>query len=127
MSYAPKGKPAPVVGPGEFRFAAMRLEHGHIYGMCNGLTEAGAQLAAVHDADPAKVACDYPPYTLNKIARAKWVDAGGPAVNLVKNFNWTNDDQNQVAADIAAGKTYDQAAEAWIAKNQAKVDAWLQG
>jgi len=42
MSYAPQGRPEPVVGPGEFVFAAMHLDHGHIYGMCNGLTEAGA-------------------------------------------------------------------------------------
>ncbi|MFN8148550.1 MAG: ABC transporter substrate-binding protein [Candidatus Nanopelagicales bacterium] len=78
------------------------------------------------DADPAKVACDYPPYTLNKIARAKWVEAGGPAVDFLKKFNWTNDDQNQVAADIAAGKSYDEAAKNWIDKNQDKVKAWLQ-
>ena len=38
MNYAPKGKPKPVVGPGEFKIAAMHLDHGHIYGMCNGLT-----------------------------------------------------------------------------------------
>ncbi len=55
MNYAPKGKPSAVVGPGEFRFAAMRLDHGHIYGMCNGLIEAGAELKWVYDADPAKV------------------------------------------------------------------------
>jgi hypothetical protein len=41
MNYAPKGKPKPVVKPGEFVFSAVRLDHGHIYGMCNGLTEAG--------------------------------------------------------------------------------------
>ena len=56
MSYAPRGKPAPVVAPGEFRFAALALEHGHIHGMCNGLTEAGGELALVFDPDPAKVA-----------------------------------------------------------------------
>ena len=33
-------KPQPVVGPGEFQFAAVGLEHGHIYGMTNGLLEA---------------------------------------------------------------------------------------
>ena len=55
MSYAPQGKPAPVVKPGEFKFAAMHLDHGHIGGMCNGLTEAGAELVAVYDPDPAKV------------------------------------------------------------------------
>ena len=56
MTYAPKGRVQPVVGPGEFPVAAMRLDHGHIYGMCNGLVEAGAEIVAVHDPDPAKVA-----------------------------------------------------------------------
>lgn len=56
MNYAPQGKPAPVVKKGEFVFAAHSLDHGHIYGMCNGLLEAGGQLKAVYDPDPAKVA-----------------------------------------------------------------------
>ena len=55
MSHAPKGKPDPVCGPGEFTIAAVALEHGHIHGMCNGLTEAGATLKWVYDPDPAKV------------------------------------------------------------------------
>jgi predicted dehydrogenase len=33
----------------------MSLDHGHIYGMCNGLQEAGATLKWVYDADPDKV------------------------------------------------------------------------
>ncbi|XEC94707.1 Gfo/Idh/MocA family protein [Paenibacillus tarimensis] len=63
MNYAPQGKPSPVVEPGQFTFAAMALEHGHIYGMCNGLIEAGATLKWVYDPDPEKVKrfCDkYP-------------------------------------------------------------------
>ena len=55
MNYAPKGKPKPVCKEGEFVFAAIALDHGHIYGMCNGLTEAGATLKYVYDPDPAKV------------------------------------------------------------------------
>jgi len=55
MNYAPKGKPQPVVQPGEFIIAAAGLDHGHIYGMCNGLTEAGATLKWVYDPDAAKV------------------------------------------------------------------------
>ncbi len=55
MNYAPKGKPNPVVKPGEFVFSAIALDHGHIYGMCNGLIEAGATLKYVYDPDPAKV------------------------------------------------------------------------
>ena len=42
MNYAPKGKPQPVVEPGQFTFAAAALDHGHIHGQCNGLLEAGA-------------------------------------------------------------------------------------
>ena len=44
MNYAPQGKPSPVVKPGEFAFAAAHLDHGHIYGQCNGLLEAGGEL-----------------------------------------------------------------------------------
>jgi predicted dehydrogenase len=56
MNYAPVGKPNPVVKPQEFIFAAVALDHGHIYGMCNGLIEAGATLRWVYDHDPDKVA-----------------------------------------------------------------------
>lgn len=55
MNYAPKGKPVPVVKEGEFTIAAIALDHGHIYGMCNGLVEAGAKLKWVYDPDPNKV------------------------------------------------------------------------
>jgi len=55
MNYAPSGKPDPVVKPGEFNFAAVHLDHGHIYGQCNGLIEGGATLKWVYDPDPAKV------------------------------------------------------------------------
>ncbi len=55
MNYAPKGKPAPVVALGEFCIAAIALDHGHIYGMCNGLVEAGAKVKWVYDPDKEKV------------------------------------------------------------------------
>ena len=55
MNYAPEGKARPVVDPGEFAIAAVALDHGHIYGMCNGLTEAGAHVKWVYDPDPKKV------------------------------------------------------------------------
>lgn len=54
MNYAPIGKSDPVVNEGEFSFAAIALEHGHIYGMCNGLIEAGGTLKWVYDPDPNK-------------------------------------------------------------------------
>ena len=54
MNYAPVGKPSPVVKKGEFVFSAIGLDHGHIYGQCNGLIEAGGVLKSVYDPDPAK-------------------------------------------------------------------------
>lgn len=56
MNYAPQGKPNRVCQPGDFRFAAIGLDHGHIYGMCNGLREAGGELVLVYDPDPSKIA-----------------------------------------------------------------------
>jgi predicted dehydrogenase len=70
MNYAPQGKPAPVVKEGEFPFAAIGLDHGHIYGQCNGLIEAGGTLRSVYDPDPVKVA-DF----VRKYPQAKVVDA----------------------------------------------------
>ena len=57
MNYAPlsQGKKHVAVKPGEFRFSAIGLDHGHIYGMTNGLLEAGAALVSVFDPDPARV------------------------------------------------------------------------
>jgi glycine betaine/proline transport system substrate-binding protein len=78
------------------------------------------------DADAEKIACDYPPYDLDKIASKKFMDANGPAAQLVKNFKWTNDDQNLVAKYIAVDKmSPEDAAEKWVKDNQSKVDAWL--
>lgn len=55
-TYAPAPMPAPVVEPGDFTIAAIGLDHGHIFGMCEGLIGAGAQLKWVYDPDPGKVA-----------------------------------------------------------------------
>jgi glycine betaine/proline transport system substrate-binding protein len=80
------------------------------------------------DADAAKVNCDYPPYALNKLISTKFADSGSPAVDLIKNFQWTNDDQNLVSTYIAQdGMSPDDAAKKWIDDNQDKVDAWLAG
>jgi predicted dehydrogenase len=72
MTYAPEGRARPVVRPGEFNVAAAYLSHGHIYGQCNGLTEAGAVLKWVYDPDPQKV----------ETFRAKF-----PSVNVARSFD----------------------------------------
>ena len=80
------------------------------------------------DTDPKKVACDYPPYELNKVVSVKFATSGSPAWNLVKNFSWTNDDQNLVAKYIAQDRmTDEQAAKKWVDANPDKVKAWMAG
>jgi glycine betaine/proline transport system substrate-binding protein len=78
------------------------------------------------DADAAKVACDYPPYDLNKIASTTFANSGSPAAELAKKFQWTNEDQNSVARSIAVDKLSDEeAAKKWVEANPDKVQAWL--
>lgn len=80
------------------------------------------------DADPKAVNCDYPPYPLNKVARAEFMSSGSPAATMIKNFSWTNEDQNAVAEMITAQKMSDaDAAKKWVDANPDKVAAWLQG
>jgi glycine betaine/proline transport system substrate-binding protein len=77
------------------------------------------------DADAAKVACDYASTPLPKIAATKFMASGSPAATLVKNFNWTNDDQNLVAKYIAQDKlSPEAAAKKWVDANPDKVKAW---
>lgn len=83
MNYAPQGKPRPVVLAGEFVFAAMALEHGHIYGMCNGLREAGATLKWVYDPDPAKVETFVAAYPETQVAQSEEQILQDPEVRLV--------------------------------------------
>ncbi|MGW0706113.1 ABC transporter substrate-binding protein [Streptomyces sp. NPDC002643] len=79
------------------------------------------------DADAAKVACDYPVYKLDKIVSTKFAESGSPAYDLVKNFSWTNDDQNTVAKYIAVDKmTPEAAAKKWVEANRSKVEAWIK-
>jgi glycine betaine/proline transport system substrate-binding protein len=77
------------------------------------------------DADAKKVACDYPEYTLDKIVSKKFADGGGKLYDLVKNFNWTNDDQNLVSGYINSGMSHDEAAKKWADANEAKWKAWI--
>ena len=78
------------------------------------------------DADPKAVACDYPLYTMNKIVATSFVENGGAAYELVKNFQWTNEDQNVVADYITnGGMSADEAGDKWVADNEATWSAWM--
>lgn len=83
MTYAPQGKPSPVCRPGDFVFAAAALDHGHIYGQCNGLLEAGGELRWVYDPDPAKVEAFLAKYPQAKPARSLDQILDDPGVSMV--------------------------------------------
>ena len=68
---------------------------------------------------------DYPATPLIKLATKKLMDSGSPFATLVTNFQWTNEDQNAVAADIEGGMDQVAAAQKWIDANPDKVKAWL--
>ena len=78
------------------------------------------------DADKEKVACDYPVTDLNKIISTKFNNEGGKAATLVKNFKWTNADQNEVANDITNnGMSDDEAAKKWVDAHPDVWKAWI--
>lgn len=80
------------------------------------------------DSNPSAIKCGYPIYNLDKIVSTKFAQSGSPAYNLVKNFHWTNDQQNVVAKYIAQdGMSPTAAAKKWIAANQSLVNSWLKG
>lgn len=106
MNYAPKGKPQPVVKPGEFGFSAVGLDHGHIYGMCNGLTEAGATLRYVYDPDPAKVAAFRKAFPQARAARSEQEVLDDAETRLVAGAAVTSERCPLGLRVLEAGKDY---------------------
>jgi predicted dehydrogenase len=106
MNYAPKGKPNPVVKKGEFPFAAIGLDHGHIYGMCNGLSEAGGTLKSVYDPDPKKVDafCEKFPGLVR--ARSEEEILSDPEIKLVASAAVTSERCPLGLRAMSAGKDY---------------------
>lgn len=106
MNYAPTGKPQPVVMPGEFIIAAAALDHGHIYGMCNGLIEAGATLKWVYDPDPEKVASFLQQYPQAQVADSLATILNDTTVNLVASAAIPSERCPLGLKVMAAGKDY---------------------
>ena len=106
MNYAPKGKPNPVVVPGEFVFSVIALDHGHIFGMCNGLTEAGGMLKYVYDPDPAKVAQFLAMFPQATAANSEQQVLDDPETMLVASAAITGDRCALGLRVIEAGKDY---------------------
>lgn len=106
MNYAPQGKPRPVVKPGEFVFSAVRLDHGHIYGMTNGLIEAGATLKYVYDPDPKKVEAFLRAYPQAKAARSEEEALQDSETHLIAGAAITSERCALGLRAMAAGKDY---------------------
>ncbi|HEX4141358.1 MAG TPA: Gfo/Idh/MocA family oxidoreductase [Candidatus Methylacidiphilales bacterium] len=106
MNYAPQGKPAPVVKPGEFPFAAVALDHGHIFGQCNGLIEAGGELRYVYDPDPAKIANFLKTYPQAKPVERLETILDDPAIRLVASAAVPSDRGPLGVRVMQAGKDY---------------------
>lgn len=106
MNYAPKGKPNPVVKEGEFVFAAIGLDHGHIYGMTNGLLEAGATLKWVYDPDVKKAKQFQSAYPQVKVAESEDAVLEDSEVKLVAAANITSERAPLGIRVMEAGKDY---------------------
>ena len=106
LNYAPQGKPAPVVKEGEFIFAAVALDHGHIYGMTNGLCEAGGTLKWVYDPDPNKVLAFIKTYPQAKVAKSLDEVLSDPEVHLCAGAAITSKRCELGIKCMEAGKDY---------------------
>ena len=106
MTYAPKGRANIVCAPGQFRIAAIGLEHGHIYGMCNGLVEAGADLAWVYDSDRTKVDAFCSTYPGARAARSEDEILSDRSIQLVASAAVPSDRGSIGARVMDAGKDF---------------------
>lgn len=106
MTYAPQGRPSPVVGPGEFVIAAAHLDHGHIYGQCNGLIEAGAVLKWVYEPDPARLEAFRSKFPSVRSARSLDEILADSEVRLVAAAAVPNERADLGCRVMAAGKDY---------------------
>ncbi|QAY71145.1 Gfo/Idh/MocA family protein [Xylanimonas protaetiae] len=105
-TYAPAAIPAPVVGPGDFTFAAIGLDHGHIYGQTDGLLGAGATLTWVYDPDPAKAAAFAERFPQARVARSEEEVLDDAAVQLVAGAAVTSERCALGLRVMDAGKDY---------------------
>ena len=73
-------------------------------------------------------ACEYAGYpTLDKLVSSEFAKSGSPALKVVRKFKWTSADQNFVVEPhLRKHMDKDKAAALWVAKNKARVNAWLK-
>ncbi len=105
-NYAPTAKVEPVVAAGEFQFAAAFLDHGHIYGQCNGLRDAGASLKWVFDTDAERVAKFVQAFPEVQVASSFEQILQDPDIKLVASAAIPSERANIGAQVLKAAKDY---------------------
>ncbi len=106
MNYAPKGKAKPVCTKGEFEFSVIGLNHGHIYGMCNGLIEAGAVLKSVYDTDENRLKKFIDTYKGVELAASQEEILDDKKINMVASAAITSERGPLGMKVIDSGKDY---------------------
>lgn len=78
------------------------------------------------DADEQKAECGYPETDLQKYLNADFARDGGKAAGFLQNFQWGEEDQNEVAKMIARdGLSPEKAAQRWVKGNEGTWKVWL--
>ncbi len=75
--------------------------------------------------EAGKVDCSYPDDPLIKIFNPQLKDNAPEAYNLLKNFNYTFDDQLEMLRSLEKGLTIEEAAQSWIDAHPDTWQAWL--
>jgi len=83
--------------------------------------------AGVVDGDASAVACDYPADQLFKIVSSDLAERAPEAYNLIKNFNYTSEDQIAMIAQVELeGLEFEEVAQAWVDENEEIWAEWLK-
>jgi predicted dehydrogenase len=107
MNYAPTAsKVEKVVQPGEFIFATAFLEHGHIFGQMNGLTEAGGECRWVYDPQPERARAFAEKFPGVKVAESFEQILEDPDVKLVSAAAIPSERAEIGFRTLRAGKDY---------------------
>lgn len=86
------------------------------------------ECAAIAAEDPDAAVgynCDYAEDVLYKAFSAEFADKDPAAFEFLSNFEWTEQDQNEVALAIEEGTDPAEAAQTWIDANSDVVQGWL--
>lgn len=106
LDFVPKKHEGPVVEKGEFPFAAIGLEHGHINGMCSELINAGGELAGVYDPDPQKIKDFLDKFPGTKVADSETELLENPAIKLIASAGIPSDRGSLGLRVLDSGKHY---------------------